>query len=826
MSNLPENPLRFGMAPIRYSLHYEDYSEHLMSRFGKLLQMQSLVDMTLMCSSHTLRVHKAVLAASSAYFQEVLQKQTGEPLIILKMRFSVLKCLVEFMYCGKTQCLEENLDELVSAAQFLKIKGLSKVTKEGLGITNHSELPVFTPPVVINRPPQSLIDLHSQDNNDPKPPQPPPQMAPATSTSQPLEGLGRPNKDMVVRIPFDIENGGGGSAGVEYPDAPRAIKPRRGRPSVRRAGGWDSTGALGRAAERALLRREQDSRKAIHQLKHLQSRHMQDYMERVTLSQAVNSICGPESSSAHNYMNIDNDLMYMDQTVSSNVLDPTISYSKEPSMGNETITSSYSTATSNPNDSNTGISTAMSQYVNALKSAGLPTDLPILFESGDGSYINVNEQVLLDMVQSSEIQYEVIEQPNIIEKVADPSEIKSIDDLSKSIERGEMLMGSKGYSSSNYGKDTNQYNRHEDAINSLNSILPDNLESFAEQQNFVVLDPRLQEGNNMDQSNDFSCIDGDMQFFTKSMSDDVKKYYEEQQLNDARVMEQLCPTSTTLDTNFSISLLDTKSSHLNGNMGQQYNPLNSEELRRNEDCYDFGLQLPQTSDFKEDALDCLMSTPKRIEDNQQRAQERDEIIQDLMNIEKNMIQSNEGDKTNFDSNVQDFNDSLNVDAVFNDEGNGMQNELQKNKDSEDLSASISSSGLRWDNMDISSKENENTENDMTGNEMSGNQGEATSDSQFQESVIDLTEPSKVSNEGMDLMDTSDANKENEQIENSGNNLESAVENDIPFAVGLLPLKQVQPTEDTSLLKRKNSIDDLLDNVDAKCLKRKVKYKKL
>lgn len=76
----------------------------------------------------------------SLTYQEVLQKQSGEPLIILKMRFSVLKCLVEFMYCGKTQCLEENLDELVSAAQFLKIKGLSKVTKEGLGITKHSKL--------------------------------------------------------------------------------------------------------------------------------------------------------------------------------------------------------------------------------------------------------------------------------------------------------------------------------------------------------------------------------------------------------------------------------------------------------------------------------------------------------------------------------------------------------------------------------------------------------------------------------------------------------------------------------------------------------------
>lgn len=63
------------------------------------------------------------------------------------MRFSVLKCLVEFMYCGKTQCLEENLDELVSAAQFLKIKGLSKVTKEGLGIANNSKSQLTASPV-------------------------------------------------------------------------------------------------------------------------------------------------------------------------------------------------------------------------------------------------------------------------------------------------------------------------------------------------------------------------------------------------------------------------------------------------------------------------------------------------------------------------------------------------------------------------------------------------------------------------------------------------------------------------------------------------------
>ncbi|XP_059056644.1 uncharacterized protein LOC131850444 isoform X2 [Achroia grisella] len=813
------------MAPIRYSLHYEDYSEHLMSRFGKLLQMQSMVDMTLMCSSHTLRVHKAVLAASSAYFQEVLQKQSGEPLIILKMRFSVLKCLVEFMYCGKTQCLEENLDELVSAAQFLKIKGLSKVTKEGLGISNTDELPIFTPPVVINRPPQSFIDLHTQDS-DPKPPQP---LPPTTCTNQPVDSMGCPNKDMVVRIPFDIENGNNASSGADYPEGPRASKPRRGRPSQR--SGWDNSGVLGRAAERALLRREQDSRKAIHHLKHLQNRHMQDFMDRVSLSQAVSSICGPETSTSNNYMNLENDLIYMDQAVSSNVLDPSIGYNKDP-IGTDTITSSYSTTPtcSSTNDTtNNGISSAMSQYVNALKNAGLPTDLPILFESGDGSYINVNEQVLLDMVQSSEIQYEVIEQPNIIEKVVDPSEIKSIDDLSKSIERGEMLLNSKCYPSTPIiTKETEQFS-HEDAINSLNAILPDNLESFTEQQSYVVMDPRLQDNNSSIETvntNDFSCIDGDMQFFTKSMSDDIKKYYEDEQLNSTTDAEQLCPTSTSLDTNFSISLLDSKTNHLN----EQYNP----DLRRNDDCYDFALQLPQSTDFKDDALDCLMSTPKETDvdgttfdsNNQQEcainSQERDEIIKDLMNIEDTLAQNNglnDINKINIDSNIKDYNcRSLNTTMEFESDN------LTATKRKTDVD--INASGIDWHNIDIDNKSYENQIENINKNHETIKNIENISPV-VENTVIDLTKSINDNSDQWSGIENKSNNIMGKEIEqpDTVETISSTLEDDIPFAVGLLPLKQTQPVEGNSLLKRKNSVNtELFDKLDAKCLKRKVKYK--
>ncbi|CAH4035673.1 unnamed protein product [Pieris brassicae] len=754
------------MAPIRYSLHYEDYSEHLMSRFGKLLQMQSFVDMTLMCSSHTLRVHKAVLAASSAYFQDVLQKQTGEPLIILKMRFGVMKCLVEFMYCGKTQCPEEHLDELVSAAQFLKIKGLSKVTKEGLGITNTSELPVFTPPVVINGPPQSMTDLHAQDNLETKSID-----QAATNTSQSMDN--RNTQDTVVRIPFDIENKGMSSGDFDL----RSIRPRRGRPSMR-SGPWDSSGLIGRAAERALMRREQDSRKAIHHLKNLQSRQMQDYMDR-TLTQAVSSICEPESST-HSYMNIDSDLMYMDQTVSSNMLDPPISFSKDSSV-NETSKSSDS-------------GTAMTQYVNALKSAGLPTDLPILFESSDGSYINVNEQVLLDMVQSNEIKYEVIEQPDIIEKVSDPSEIKSIDDLSKSIERGEILMGSNNYTSRNsFAKDNIA---HQDAITTLNSILPDSLESFNENPNYVVLGSGLQNSNTMDteSTNDFTCIESDMQFFTKSMSEDVKNYYQQQQLNDPR--DTLCPVTNSLDSSFSMSLLDTKNASLGEGISQQYNPLNPE---RNDDCYDFSMQLSQSSHFKEE-IDCLISPPKPADSDRfdgtsvNRVQEQDEIMKDLMDLESN-IRNIQDDSDTILAKHKEQDSSVHFESlnhVFNSESttNG---DVRKTDISDSFSPTIPHD-LDWDKENLAPVTAET------------------------KSTVDFSDVLKTN----EWTGCEEHNNDNDTNKVLGGDF-STLQEDIPFAVGLLPMKTQSQTVEDSKCKRKLSDDDLC-NVDAKCLKRKVKHK--
>jgi hypothetical protein len=57
--------------------------------------------------------------------------------------------------------------------------------------------------------------------------------------------------------------------------------------------------------------------------------------------------------------------------------------------------------------SDTGSGTVMSQYMEVLKDAGLPTDVPILIDSGDGNYVHVNEEVLMNIVNGGGLSYQV-----------------------------------------------------------------------------------------------------------------------------------------------------------------------------------------------------------------------------------------------------------------------------------------------------------------------------------------------------------------------------------------------------------------------------------
>ena len=65
----------------------------------------------------------AYLNIQNVLLQTILQRQLGMyPLIVLKdMQFSVLKSLIEFMYCGETSVTEDNLSALLQAAKFFQV---------------------------------------------------------------------------------------------------------------------------------------------------------------------------------------------------------------------------------------------------------------------------------------------------------------------------------------------------------------------------------------------------------------------------------------------------------------------------------------------------------------------------------------------------------------------------------------------------------------------------------------------------------------------------------------------------------------------------------
>ena len=93
-----------------------------------LLFMQELYsDVTLACDSKFFDVHKLVLSVCSEYFEEILRKTTcAKPVIVLKdIKPSDLEALLNYMYTGEASVPHCDLNRLIKAAEWLKIKGLA-----------------------------------------------------------------------------------------------------------------------------------------------------------------------------------------------------------------------------------------------------------------------------------------------------------------------------------------------------------------------------------------------------------------------------------------------------------------------------------------------------------------------------------------------------------------------------------------------------------------------------------------------------------------------------------------------------------------------------
>ncbi|XP_058791067.1 uncharacterized protein LOC131664187 isoform X2 [Phymastichus coffea] len=119
-----------------YVLQWPGHAAYVSERFSGLLARQTLVDITLICEEQKLRVHKLVLASCSLYFEEMLAEDLGpEPIVFLRdLDFSILKAMIEFMYCGETTVSHIHLPSLLTAARLFKVKELESLVEKMLGL--------------------------------------------------------------------------------------------------------------------------------------------------------------------------------------------------------------------------------------------------------------------------------------------------------------------------------------------------------------------------------------------------------------------------------------------------------------------------------------------------------------------------------------------------------------------------------------------------------------------------------------------------------------------------------------------------------------------
>jgi hypothetical protein len=115
-----------------FQLRKSRFSCDLSLSLSSLLASSSLCDVTLVFEDGHLAAHKVILAASSSFFSSVFSlNHHKHPLIYLRgIKTVQMKALLDYIYSGATQVVEEDLAEFLAVAEDLKIDGLMKDDKQ------------------------------------------------------------------------------------------------------------------------------------------------------------------------------------------------------------------------------------------------------------------------------------------------------------------------------------------------------------------------------------------------------------------------------------------------------------------------------------------------------------------------------------------------------------------------------------------------------------------------------------------------------------------------------------------------------------------------
>ena len=112
----------------KFCLRWNNYESNISSSIRELQEDSEFFDVTLCCDNgiDIVQAHKVILAACSPFFRKILshQKSQQNPLLYLKgICLEDLQDALEFMYHGEINLAQDSLNNFLSVAGELAIKG-------------------------------------------------------------------------------------------------------------------------------------------------------------------------------------------------------------------------------------------------------------------------------------------------------------------------------------------------------------------------------------------------------------------------------------------------------------------------------------------------------------------------------------------------------------------------------------------------------------------------------------------------------------------------------------------------------------------------------
>ena len=127
------------MGSEKFSLRWNDFERTISSSLSEIREAEEFLDVTLACGDDQINAHRLIISACSPLLRSIVSR-TGvqaNPFIYLKgIKFEDLLACLQFMYQGEVSVAQENLNSFLSAAEELKVRGLTQdARKEDQHIT-------------------------------------------------------------------------------------------------------------------------------------------------------------------------------------------------------------------------------------------------------------------------------------------------------------------------------------------------------------------------------------------------------------------------------------------------------------------------------------------------------------------------------------------------------------------------------------------------------------------------------------------------------------------------------------------------------------------